>query len=326
MRADRLITLLMLLQSRGRMTAEDLAAELEVSVRTIYRDLEALSASGVPVYTESGHGGGCALIENYRTNLTGFTADELRALFMLSIPEPLEQLGVSRELNNALLKLSAALPETRRRLEIQTRQRIHLDSALWFQGKKSLPHLSALQKAVWEEKEIHIQFRSFRDIPVELDVQPLGLVAKSTTWYLVADYQHRPRVIEVAQIDKVISNDRPFTRPENFDLIEFWKTWCQFYEKNQPRYPVYLRMTPWLASELKYILLDIHEIDPVVPPAPDPAGWVHLVLVFRNFREARGYLLNFGRDAEILSPDPLRMSVIDFAEQICAFYTKHPPQ
>src|SRR5512136_703550 len=136
MRADRLLSLLMLLQARGRMTAQELAAELEVSERTIYRDINALSASGVPVYAESGPGGGCALLDSYRTNLTGLDQDEVRALFMLSIPAPLDQLGVSQELRTALLKLSAALPDTRRGDEERTRQRIHLDSTWWFQPEE----------------------------------------------------------------------------------------------------------------------------------------------------------------------------------------------
>ena len=141
MRADRLLSLLMLLQARGRMTAQELAAELEVSERTIYRDINALSASGVPVYAESGPGGGCALLDSYRTNLTGLTADEARALFMLNIPAALDQLGVTQELKAALLKLSAALPEARRRDEERIRQRIHLDSTWWFQAEEPLPHL-----------------------------------------------------------------------------------------------------------------------------------------------------------------------------------------
>src|SRR5512147_2861952 len=152
MRADRLLSLLMLLQARGRMTAQELARELEVSERTIYRDINALSASGVPVYAESGPGGGCALLDSYRTNLTGLTADEARALFMLSIPAPLDQLGVGQELRAALLKLSAALPSSRRPDEERARQRIHIDSLAWFQGEDPVPHLHTLQQAVWQDR------------------------------------------------------------------------------------------------------------------------------------------------------------------------------
>ena len=110
MRADRLLSLLMLLQTRGQMTAQDLAQELECSIRTIYRDVDALSISGVPIYADRGHGGGIALLDDYRTTLTGFTEEEIRALFLLSIPAPLEDLGLSKEIRSALLKVSASLP------------------------------------------------------------------------------------------------------------------------------------------------------------------------------------------------------------------------
>lgn len=148
MRADRLLSLLMLLQIRGRMTAQELAQELEVTERTIYRDVLALSTSGVPVYTERGPGGGIELLEDYRTNLTGLTAEEVRALFMLSIPEPLEKLGVGRDLRAALLKLTAALQGRLRSEEERSHQRIYLDSVPWHQADKPLPFLSIIQQAV----------------------------------------------------------------------------------------------------------------------------------------------------------------------------------
>jgi predicted DNA-binding transcriptional regulator YafY len=141
MRADRLISLLMFLQTRGRMTAQELAKELEVSERTVYRDIKALSTAGVPIYTMRGPGGGCALLDSYRTDLTGLTDDEVRALFMLSIPAPLAELGVSQELEAALLKLSAALPAARRYEENRVRQRILLDSIPWFHPHEPVPHL-----------------------------------------------------------------------------------------------------------------------------------------------------------------------------------------
>lgn len=144
MRADRLLSLLMLLQIRGRMTARELAKELEVSERTIYRDIDALSIAGVPVYGEPGPEGGYALVDSYRTNLTGLTEGEVRALFMLSIPAPLADLGVSHELRAALPKLSAALPNARRRDEERVRQRFHLDSTWWRQGEERVPHLQTI--------------------------------------------------------------------------------------------------------------------------------------------------------------------------------------
>ncbi|RPH59405.1 MAG: HTH domain-containing protein, partial [Chloroflexi bacterium] len=152
MRADRLLALLMLLQTRGTLTAQALAAELEVTERTIYRDVTALSAAGVPVYTERGPGGGIALVESYQTDLTGLRPEEAQALSMLAIPEPLVRLGVGTELKAALLKLSAAIPAAAREKQAQARQRIHLDAAWWFQPEEPTPHLPALQQAVWQDR------------------------------------------------------------------------------------------------------------------------------------------------------------------------------
>jgi predicted DNA-binding transcriptional regulator YafY len=163
MRADRLVSLLILLQTRGRMTARKLAEELEVSERTIYRDIEALSEAGVPVYAERGPGGGCALLESYRTNLTGLNDEETRALFMLStpasIPAPLVELGVSQELKSALLKLSAALPASQRQEEERARQRVHLDSVAWSRSEEPVPHLAMIHKAVWRDLRLLITFQ-----------------------------------------------------------------------------------------------------------------------------------------------------------------------
>src|SRR5512147_1801731 len=202
MRADRLLSLLMLLQARGRMTAQELAQELEVSERTIYRDINALSASGVPIYAESGPGGGCALLDSYRTNLTGLTADEARALFMLSIPAPLDQLGVTQELKTALLKLSAALPEARRHDEARIRQRIHLDSLGWFQEAGAEPHLQTLYRAVWEDRKVavtlRLEFGAFLQTQIEQVIAPYGLVAKAGVWHIVAAVDDRLRVYRAA--------------------------------------------------------------------------------------------------------------------------------
>ena len=154
MRADRLLSLLMLVQTRGKMTVKKLADELEVSERTIYRDITALSATGIPVYASRGPGGGVRLIEEYRTTLTGLTPDETRALFMLSIPAPLTQLGLGEKFRGALLKLSAALPDALRTDESRTRQRIHLDSSWWFQSEQQVPCLQTIQQALFQDRRL----------------------------------------------------------------------------------------------------------------------------------------------------------------------------
>jgi predicted DNA-binding transcriptional regulator YafY len=323
MRADRLLSMLMLLQARGRMTAQQLAEELEVSERTIYRDINALSAAGVPVYGDRGPEGGYALLESYRTNLTGLTEDEVRALFMLSIPAPLNELGVSQELKAALLKLSAALPDTRRRDEERVRQRIHLDSTWWFQDEEPVPHLQTVYEAVWQDRKLHIAYRQPFGTPIEIErlVAPYGLVAKAGVWYLVYARSGRLRARRVARLIDARISSESFVRPADFDLAAFWKTWCAEFEKNRPHYPVTVRVAPSLVPELyKYFGHRIRaEIAAAKPP--DAEGWLTVELPFETLAGARDRLLSLGGAVEVLEPEALRKSVLDFATQIVALYT-----
>jgi predicted DNA-binding transcriptional regulator YafY len=315
MRADRLLSLLIMLQTRGRMTARALAAEFEVSVRTIYRDIEALSMAGIPVYAERGPGGGCALLDSYRTNLTGLTDDEVRALFMLSIPTPLADLGVSQELKAALLKLAAALPAHLREDERSVRQRIHLDPTGWSKNDEPVPHLATIHQAVWQDRQLHLTYR--RPFPmrdqVERLVNPYGLVAKAGCWYLVAAYHGQVYPYRLSHVLGVRLLD-------DFDLVDFWRAWCATYEHNQPSYPVTVRIAPellpWLPLHFgDHIRDQIAQADP-----PDADGWIVLPLRFERLETARERLLGFGRAVEVLDPLALRLSLIDFAEQIVAFY------
>jgi len=319
MRADRLLALLMLLQTRGRMTAENLAAELEVSVRTIYRDLIALSASGVPVYCERGPGGGCFLVEEYRTSLTGLTADEARALFMMSIPAPLTQLGVGQELKAAMLKLSASLPDSRRSDEARARQRIHLDSSWWFQQEEPVPCLQAIQQAMWNDRKLRINYRSNFGARVEQVIAPYGLVAKANLWHLIYAWEGIVRVVRVSQVLTAKPLPETFVRPADFDLVTFWEHWCMDYE-SQPPFVARVRVSPQIVRSLRYHLDERFRNLSSKDAPPDPDGWVTLDLPFESFATARTRLLGLGRSVEVLEPEPLRKSIIDFAEQIKNFY------
>jgi predicted DNA-binding transcriptional regulator YafY len=322
MRADRLLSLLMLLQTRGRMTAHDLAQELEVSVRTIYRDIDALSFAGVPVYTERGPGGGCALLDSYRTTLTGLTKDQVRALFMLSIPAPLAELGVDQELKAALLKLSAALSPSQRHDEERVRQRIHLDSVGWFEAREPVPHLPTLQRAVWEDRRLYIAYHLPFETRVEHLVEPYGLVAKATVWHLVCAREGHLRVLRVSQILDARLAGEHFERPTAFDLARFWESWCARVEENRPRYPVILRVSPRLVPFLPQYFG--RHIRTLVAEAgrPDAEGWLTLTLPFESLEEARERILGFGSAVEVLEPWALRQSVHDFAIQIASVYER----
>lgn len=320
MRADRLLSLLMLLQTRGQMSAQALADELEVSERTIYRDITALSTSGVPVYASRGPGGGVRLIEEYRTTLTGLTPDETRALFMMSIPAPLMQLGMGEKFKGALLKLSASLPDPRRADELQTRQRIYLDSSWWFQSEEQGPCLQTIQQALWQDRRLRLKVRwEFFNTEFEQDAEPYGLVAKANVWYLVYGRGGNPHVTRVSQIVEAELQPECFVRPPDFDLETFWEGWCNEYESQSP-FLARVRVSPEALPMLAEYVGERARGQLAQPHIPDKDGWVTLDLPFESFITARTRLLGLGRAVEVLEPESLRKSLIDFAEQIVGFY------
>jgi predicted DNA-binding transcriptional regulator YafY len=325
-RADRLISILMLLQMYGKRTAGELAAELEVSERTIYRDVEALSLSGIPVYAEHGPGGGLMLLESYRTTLTGLNLDEQRALFMLLGSSPLDRLGVSQELRSAVMKISAALPEARRVEEEQVRQRFFLDWSWWFHAQEPTPHLLSVQQAVWGDLKLRIHYRTFFGSPVTVEVDPYALVAKAGAWFLVAGMESIPRVYRITWLSQAEVLDTKALRPENFDLPGFWRQWCADYERQQRAFLVKLRVAPELAQMLPLYFGEPEKMlvneGAAQDAAQDADEWVTLTLPFESFNSARERILSFGAAAEVLEPLALRCSVRDFAEQIAAFYQR----
>jgi len=320
MRADRLLALLMLLQTRKRMTAKELSLELGVSERTIYRDIEALSAAGVPVYGEPGREGGYELVEGYRTSLTGMTEGELRALFMLSIPAPLAELGLSQELRAALLKLSASLPARKSEHEKAVRQRFYLDSTWWHQGEMPLPYLQTIYQAVWQDLKLNMTYRLVPGMEISQEVSPYGLVAKAGVWYLVYERKSKLHAQRVSNLLAAQPLEETFERPENFDLAAFWKDWCNRQEERQGLFPVRVRAAPLIVS-----LLLLHSGEGVhskkEPDESKESGkWINLELTFESFESARTRLLAYGGDIEVLEPRALRLSMRDFAEQILSRY------
>lgn len=324
MRADRLLSLLMLLQGRGRMTAAELAKELEVSERTIYRDVTALGTSGVPVTTEPGPGGGISLMEQYRSDLTGLTSDEVQALFMLSIPSPMMDLGLDQRLQGAMRKLSAALPATLKRHEESIRQRIHIDGDSWDKAGATVPHLLSLQQAVWGDNLLEIEYRSFlgdRIGPLTAKIAPYGLVAKAGSWFLIA---FRIDHIDVLQVERILTanvNERRFDRPADFDLVSFWRAWWKENQDRRPRYDVIVRVSADLRPYLSNVFGESVEIKKADEGEEDESGWSTWKLVFSSFDEARGRILALGRAVQVVEPLSLRRSVIDYAQQIAEMYT-----
>ncbi|MCB9135927.1 MAG: WYL domain-containing protein [Anaerolineales bacterium] len=319
MRADRLLSLLMLLQTRGRMTARALANELEVSERTIYRDIIALSTSGIPVYGEAGPDGGFSLVDNYRTSLTGLTEGEVRALFMLNIPTPLADLGVTQELKTALLKLSAALPAHRRADETLMRQRFYLDSSGWKTGTESVPYLQAIQHAVWHDQKLLLTYRPLPTLELEQLVEPYGLVAKAGIWYVVCLQTGRFQVHRISHLRDVQSIEETFARVADLDLGAFWQKYCDERDQQHAIYPVQVRVAPNFILALPYYFGNSLHAQ-IEAAQPDSEGQITLTLAFSSLEEARNRLLDFGQGVEVLKPFALRLSMADFARQILKVY------
>jgi predicted DNA-binding transcriptional regulator YafY len=249
-RADRLVATLLVLQARGRVTASELADELEVSVKTARRDLEALSMAGIPVYSQAGKGGGWQLLGGARTDLTGLTAAEARTLFLVAGPSA----AVTPEARAALRKLVKALPETFRADAEAAASAIVLDAAHWGATAPPPPaHLDVLQRAVIDGVQIRLGYTDRRRSPSERTVHPLGLVAKGSTWYLVADTDAGLRTFRLARIRSVELTTDPVARPEGFDLAEAWESVVATVEERRRTVRATVRVTPdtvtWLRAQ-----------------------------------------------------------------------------
>ncbi|MBO2460856.1 helix-turn-helix transcriptional regulator [Actinomadura violacea] len=335
MRASRLLSLLLLLQTRGRMTARDLADELEVSVRTVYRDVESLSAAGVPVYADRGPDGGYRLLEGYRTRLTGLTTGEAESLFLSGMPGPASQLGLGDVAAAAELKLMAALPPDLRTRAARIRERFHLDAPGWFRAPDDVPHLQAVADAVWNQQRIRVLYsRWARPQQVERVLEPIGVVLKAGTWYLIAHHPDpgapaetapapdaAPRTYRVSKILTLQPLPQRFERPPGFDLAAYWDAYAARFEADSYRDQATVRLSP-AGLERAPILLP-----PVMARAlhdnaepPDPTGWTPVTLPVESLRHAHVEFLKLGADVEVLAPPRLRDMMTGTARALAAHY------
>ncbi|MEV1331376.1 WYL domain-containing protein [Micromonospora costi] len=326
MRASRLVSLLLLLQSRGRMTAPELAAELEVSVRTVYRDVEALGASGVPVYADRGPAGGYRLLDGYRTRLTGMTPAEVEALFLAGVPGPAAELGLGSVLSAAELKLQAALPSELADRGGRIRQRFHLDAPTWFREPEPTPHLAALAGAVWSDRRVRMRYRRWR-APREVTrtLDPLGLVLKAGRWYLVAAVDGQVRTYRVGAVLDLSVLDEPADRPDDFDLARSWQEHADRYEQGVYRAEARVRMTVAALELMPYVF----------PPAmsraaraaagePDADGWLLTTVPIESIKHGHIELLKLGAEVEVLAPAELRDRFTGTAHRLAALYPAQP--
>src|SRR6188508_155176 len=315
MRASRLVQLLLFLQTRGRTTAAVLARELEVSERTVHRDVDALSAAGVPIYAERGPHGGIQLIDGYRTRLTGLTGEEAEALFLSGLPGPAAELGLGTVVAAARLKVLAALPSELRVRASRLVERFHLDAAGWFHASEEVPHLAVLADAVWESRRILITYRR-GDQAVERSLEPLGLVLKAGTWYLVANSEGQARTYRVSRISSAVASEEVVPRPQEFDLAAYWDESITAYERDAPRIAITLRIDPSVLGVLADAVggQAVRQAERI--PADDPEGWVHLRVTADWPEEVPGRLIMLGSRAEILDPPEVRERAILLARRM----------
>jgi predicted DNA-binding transcriptional regulator YafY len=317
MRADRLLSILLLLQVHRRMTAGELARRLEVSERTIHRDMVALGMAGVPVMAERGTGGGWHLLDGYRTNLTGLNEAEIQALFLTRPPRLLADLGLDRASEAGLIKLLAALPAMARQGAQDARQRIYVDISSWRASHEAIPHLATLQEAIWSEQRVRIIYLRTDGVTVERLAEPLGLVAKGSIWYIVAAVEGELRTYRVARVQSALLTGEAFTRPPDFDLAAYWESSASQFTNTLPRYDARLRVAPEALSAIRaggrYTRI-------LSEAPPDGAGWVPIEISFEDPHSAREFILGYGAQIQIVAPPELRDDVVSAAEAVVAFY------
>lgn len=320
MRADRLLTLLLLLQTRGRMTAGQLAERLEVSERTIYRDLDALSAAGVPVYADRGPGGGCALRRGYRTDLTGMNRGDVAALFAGTSGRQLSELGLGSGFQSALAKLEATLPGDRRGEAEQVRARFHVDAVPWFAPRESARHLPALRDALLADRAVRVTSRRDDGRESTRLVLPLGLVVKGGIWYLVALGGSEVRVYRVSRLRRVAAAKESLQRPRDFDLAAFWARWSRDFIAGIPEFPVKLRVSREGLAILPQVFGE--RMREAIAAAGRPkAGGLVVDFNFDSLDAACGGVLSLATLVEVLEPQELRDLVRQRAEAVVRQYS-----
>jgi predicted DNA-binding transcriptional regulator YafY len=322
MRSSRLLSILLLLQTRRQLTARELATELEVSLRTIYRDVEALAAAGVPVYADQGRAGGYRLVDGYRTKLTGLTEGEAAALFMVGMPGPAAALGLTEQTSAAELKLLAALGPDQRDRAGRLKNRFHLDMPAWYREAEDSPHLAAIAEAVLHDRRIKVLYRRW-EAPreVERTLEPYGLVLKNGSWYVVAATPGGVRTYRVSNILELTPTDEEFTRPAEFDLGRHWQDHLDQFEQRRFTSEAVVRISaPLVArlSDLSATLLLKAIAD--TGAEPDEDGSITVAVPIESIGNAATQFVRYGDRLEVLDPPELRAELSQLARSLVSLY------
>lgn len=323
MRADRLLSILLLLQTRRSMTSSELADRLGVSVRTVHRDMQALEVAGVPITTRRGPGGGWALVDGYRTNLTGLDHDEVVALFLRGPETALSDLGLREAADRALLKVLAALSEGRRARVETAHQRFLIEpSGAREIDDRETAFLEELQQAVWESRKLAFDYRRSDGEAISRTVDALGLVLRGRAWYLVAGSGGELRTYRASRVTAARVLEERAEVPEGFDLRRHWQESWREFRAHLPRYPVLLRVAPAALDRARrpqpWATLE-EEL------SPDAEGWIPVRIRFETLPEARDFVLRLGPLAEVVTPLALRHAVIESLTATASLYASGEP-
>ena len=317
MRASRLLSLQMLLETQGRMSATALADALEISVRTLYRDVDQLSAAGVPIYAERGRNGGFALLPGWKTTLTGLTPSEAQAVFLSGLPGPAHDLGLGSDVEGARLKLLSSLPASWREDAQRVSARLHLDPVDWYRESDPTPHLATVAAAVWAGQQITLRYESWADT-VERTVNPLGLVLKAGVWYLVAlpagaahSADAGPRTYRVSNILAATALATAVRRPARFDLAGYWAQSIQRFESGIYTGEAALLATPAGLKGLRALSSSVARAVAAAPPPRRKDGRVAVTIPIESVEHACGQLMRLSPQVEVLRPVALRRALID---------------
>ncbi|MED5618790.1 helix-turn-helix transcriptional regulator [Ideonella sp. BN130291] len=319
MQASRLLSILMLLQTRGRVSAQVLAAELEVSVRTIYRDVDQLSAAGVPVWADRGRLGGFQLQDGWRTKLTGLTTTEAQAVFLAGLPGPAAQLGLGEAMASAQLKLLAALPAGWQEDARRVGARFHLDPVDWYRSATPTDHLPAVARAVWDARRLALHYDSWAGV-VDREVEPLGLVLKAGNWYLVARHGGKPRSYRVSSILSLQVLDGSFKPQRDFDLAAYWRESTERFEAELYRDVAVLLVTPRGFKTLKNLSDAVARAAEQSRQPPGEDGRMRVTIPIESTAHAADQLLRLGPEAEVLEPTALRRQLAATLARMVAIY------
>nr|WKF60698.1 hypothetical protein HUO10_005219 [Paraburkholderia busanensis] len=321
MKASRLLSIMMMLQARGRMTAPALAEALEVSERTVLRDIDQLSAAGVPIWGDRGRNGGFQLREGWSTDLTGLTENEAHAMFLAGLPGPATELGLDGTATSARLKLIASLPPDSREHADRVASRLHVDTIDWYRAQETPVFLREVADAVWNSYRIEVKYESWRGVSSR-ELDPLGLVLKGGTWYLIAKVAGKPAPLtfRLANILELKSSRRRFKRPARFDLAVHWRDALSKYEADLCRLTAHIAVSPRGEKWLINARVKTTPVPPDSDRAETPKGWKQYLVPIESIEHGARKLLGYGSEIKIVGPLELRNRFREELSQLVALY------